>query len=204
MLLSLLTTFVLSATAIASPQPAAPIVISDCPVVAEPQLKDDWDPRSLAGEYRVEWVSDTSNVHKTKRLRLFLWPTSMTDSSIKTGKRPAELDTISHPLFGILVPDVGRFSASRIMQLRQTIDPIFPPVLFLSDRFSRIPDPKHYWNALLLGTISNRRDAMGGLDGAGIGMWVRQVTTSGFRGTFEPWGIVIDDRGHYCAERRRR
>jgi hypothetical protein len=202
MALSFLTTFGLIATIISVL--ATPLAVaSDCPVVAKPQLTDEWDPRSLAGEYRVEWFSDTSNVRKTKRLRLFLWPTSMLDSSVKTGKRPGESDTVSHPLFGILVRDIGHFSASRIRQLRQSIDPIFPPVLFLSDRFSRVPDPTHYWNALLLGTISNRRDSMGGFDGAGIGMWVRQVTTGGFRGTFEPWGIVMDDRGYYCAERVR-
>jgi len=172
-----------------------------CAGVEEPALSREWDPRSMAGQHRIQWVSDTGMQMRTSSLRLFLWKTSMRDSSPSTHIHPAVGDTVLHPLYGVLVPDTGSFPRARVERLRAAIDPIFPPVLLLA-RVSTSPKvPVRDWTVLLVGTVGNRRDDVVVLDGAGLGMWVRQADSNQFRGFFEPWGIVVDDKGHYCAQR---
>lgn len=105
-----------------------------------------------------------------------------------------------HPLYGLMVSDSGTFTKDRIEKLQAEVDRIYPSVLLLA-RTSNDPKAPRYWTALLLGTEGNRRDGVAVLDGAGIAMWVRDANTSGFTGTFEPWGIAIEDKGHYCAQR---
>jgi hypothetical protein len=63
------------------------------------------------------------------------------------------------------------------------------------------PMPERFWTVLVIGTVSNRRDGAMITDGAGLGMWIKEADAKGFRGTFDPWGIVVDDKGHYCAQR---
>jgi hypothetical protein len=176
-------------------------ISQSCPRIEESGLSAEWDPRGMAGEYRVQWVSDTGAQSHTSKLRLFLWKTSMLDSSPHTHTHPAPGDTDLHPLYGVIVPDEGLFTRSRVERLRAGTDPMSPPVLLLARR-SRSPKvPPRDWTVLLIGTVGNRRDDAMILDGAGLGMWVRQVGPDGFKGFFEPWGIVVDDKGHYCARR---
>lgn len=125
----------------------------------------------------------------------------MLDSSPHTHIHPAAGDTGLHPLYGLIVPDEGAFTPSRVEQFRTAIDPIYPPLLLLAWR-SRSPNvPPRDWTVLLIGTVGNRRDDAMMLDGAGLGMWVRQAEPDEFRGFFKPWGIVVDDEGYYCARR---
>ena len=182
----------------ASPAPVARV---PCPTVTESLLTANWNPRSLAGQFRVEWVSDTGSTPRTQRLRLFLWPTSMSDSSIRRHKSPTPGDTAIHPLYGVMVPDTGLFSPARIAQLRSGVDPIYPPVLLITMVSKNPRMPARYWTVLVIGTVANRRDGVMLTDGAGLGMWVRDSEPSGFRGTFSPFGIGSDDKGHYCAQR---
>lgn len=123
----------------------------------------------------------------------------MGDISSSTHGAPAAGDTALHPLYGLMVPDSGTFTKTWIDKLKARVDRIYPPVLMLAQTSTQ--SPVRYWTALLIGTVGNRRDGVGVLDGAGIGMWIRDANTSGFTGTFEPWGIAIDDKGHYCAQR---
>jgi hypothetical protein len=166
-----------------------------CAIPAKWNLKADWNPRTLAGEYRVVWVSDTGSRRRAERLRLFLWRASMRDVSVKTHKHPPQSDTLTHPLYGDIVPDSGVFTKERVRALKNAIDPIYPPVLVESARGT---------TKLLVGTVGNARDGTIGRDGGGIGMWVKEIDQNGFRGTFEPWGIVVEDKGHYCAIREKR
>jgi len=122
--------------AVTSPAP-------DCAPPRESTLPADWNPRSMAGEYRVEWVSDAGSQRHTSRFHVILWKTSMLDSSRGADIRPA----------------------------------------------------------LLLRTVGNRRDGVMVLDGAGLGAWIRQASDSGLSGSFEPWGIISDDEGRFCARR---
>ena len=184
-----------------NPSTAATALAQRCAAIKKSGLSRDWDPTGMAGEYRVQWVSDTGTQPRTSTRHLFLWKTSMLDSSPRTHTHPAPGDTALHPLYGVILPDTGRFTRSRIDQLRAAIDPIYPPVLLLAPLSRDSEVPAREWTILLLGTVGNRRDDVVVLDGAGLGMWVRQADSGGFRGFFKPWGIVVDDRGHFCARR---
>jgi hypothetical protein len=185
------------------PVSANPVSSIPCPVVTDSDLTADWNPLTLGGEYRVEWMRETGEHVSTDRLRLFLWQTSMRDSSTreKTGAAPG--DTATHPLYGVMVRDTGAFTSARVGQLRAAVDPIYPPVLLIAHLTKNSPLPDRYWTALLVGTSGNRRDGVRVTDGVGVGMWVRQADANGFRGTFGPWGIALTEKGHYCAERVR-
>jgi hypothetical protein len=100
-----------------------------------------------------------------------------------------------------MVEDTGTFSPARIAELRARIDPIYPPVLLIAMAIKNPPMAERFWTVLVIGTVSNRRDGAMITDGAGVGMWIREADAGGFRGTFDPWGIVVDDEGHYCAQR---
>jgi hypothetical protein len=106
-----------------------------------------------------------------------------------------------HPLYGVMVRDTGSFSSARIAQLRAGVDPIYPPVLLIAMVSKNPQMPNRYWTVLVIGTVANRRDGVMSTDGAGLGMWVRDSDSNGFRGTFRPFGIASDDKGHYCAQR---
>ncbi len=185
------------------PASANPIGSIPCPVVTESNLTADWIPTTLSGEFRVELVAETGARPRTDRLRLFLWQTSMRDSSIREKQGAAPGDTATHPLYGVMVRDSGAFTAIRVSQLRAAVDPIYPPVLLIALLTRNSPLPVRYWTALLVGTSQNRRDGVRVTDGVGVGMRVGQADARGFRGTFGPWGIALTEKGHYCAERVR-
>jgi hypothetical protein len=172
-----------------------------CQRVDRATLTAEWDPLSIVGEYRIQWISIADKPPRTSRLRLFLWKTSMRDSSTKEHKVPALDDTVMHPIYGTLVPDSGKFSKDRVARLRSEIDPMYPPVLLMTRSSRKSPTRSNEWTVLLLDTVGNRRDDVVALDGGGTGMWIRDADANGFRGTFEPWGIVMDDKGYYCARR---
>jgi len=178
-----------------------------CTTVTEASVETGWEPRAMAGEYRVQWVVDSSGypprtAPRTEHLRLFLWPTSMNDSSPRAHLRPAPNDTVAHPLYGLMVVDSGEFDRKRIQQLRSNIDPIYPPILLLTGPMRSIGVGAA--GVLLWETVGNRRDGVRSLDGTGMGMWVTQANKNGFRGRFDRWGIALTDKGHFCAFRFRR
>jgi hypothetical protein len=80
-------------------------------------------------------------------------------------------------------------------ELRNSTDPIYPPVLMESQPRGAA--------VLLRETINNRRDGQMGMDGGGVGMLISDADDHGFRGTFEPWGMVTGYQGYYCATRVR-
>ena len=162
-----------------------------------------WDPRDLAGEYRITWVSDAAPATAQWLDRLWLWPTSMRDSSVTQHRSAAPGDTVTHPLYGVMRPDSGRLDESQAKELRETIDPIYPPVLLNVSRsgFAWLPD--NPWAVLLIGTAGNRRDGTLSLDGVGMGMRILEANAQGFRGNFGRWGIAMTDSGHFCAQRMR-
>jgi hypothetical protein len=184
-------------TAASLPHPLA------CESLPRAGAKPGWDPQALAGEYRVTWVSEAGPAPAQWRDRLWLWPTSMRDSSIVEHQAPIAGDTATHPLYGMTQPDTGRFDASHVRALRQAIDPIYPPVLLLTSAngFAWLPD--NPWAVLLLGTAGNRRDGIRVTDGVGMAMRILESNAQGFRGNFGRWGIALTDRGHFCAERIR-
>ncbi|MGH7602862.1 MAG: hypothetical protein ACRENK_02570 [Gemmatimonadaceae bacterium] len=162
------------------------------------------DPRAMAGEYRVQWIVDTTGyprraVSRAEHFRLFLWPTSMRDSSSRQHIGPAPNDTVRHPLYGVMVLDSGEFDTERIRQLRAGVDPIYPPVLLLAGPMRSVGVGRA--GVLLWETVGNRRDGVISLDGTGMGMWVMQASANAFAGRFDRWGIALTDSGHFCASR---
>jgi len=162
---------------------------------------------TLAGEYRVTWVTqwEFNSVPGTTQKRLWLWPTSPDDSS-REKQRRAVASRIPTPLYGVLLPDTGRWTDSTIFSLRQTIDPVYPPILMNVLPFDvtrRNPVAMRQTPVLLYETMGNSRDGTSGLDGAGDGLVIREVGPNGFRGIFAPWGIVRRDSGYFCATRVR-
>jgi hypothetical protein len=101
-----------------------------------------------------------------------------------------------------MVPDTGEFNGDRIRQLRSNIDPIYPPVLLRAGPIHSLSVGPA--GVLLLETVGNRRDGVLSLDGTGMGMWVTQANANGFRGSFDRWGVVLTDKGRFCAFRFRR
>jgi hypothetical protein len=180
-----------------SPAPA------HCESLPRGDLSPSWDPRTLAGEYTVTWITDAKPAPVHWRDRLWLWPTSMGDSSLVQHQGPAPSDTAAHPLYGVMRPDTARFDARQVEDLKTAIDPIYPPVLlFTSPRgFKWLPD--NPWAVLLIGTAGNRRDGVRILDGVGMGMRILEANSQGFRGNFGRWGIALTDSGHFCAQRAR-
>jgi hypothetical protein len=176
-------------------------VAQPCSVADSSRLKRDWDPLTLAGQFRVEWIVEAGTKSRTDSLRLFLWKTSMRDSSIRQRKSPAPGDTLAHPLYGVMVRDSGEFNGERIEQLRRAIDPVYPPVLLTARIGNHDQSGDRFWTVLEIDTSDNRRDGVIVTDGVGIGAYVREANQREFRGTFGPWGIVETDRGHYCARR---
>ena len=77
-------------------------------------------------------------------------------------------------------------------------DPVRPGVLVhrAVGQPSQTPPPQYM---LTIGTLANLRDVEGAVDGPGIVMWVRSVTETGFRGTWEPWGAHSGGQGYFCA-----
>jgi hypothetical protein len=152
--------------------------------------------RSLAGVYDLQWhIRAKRGVRRPPQGRLWLWTTSPSDSSLNhPDARPAPNDTLVYPLFGTVVsPTVALTLGDSLLR---TIDPIDPPVIVLTGRHGDPP-------VLLFGTVTTRRAGVMALDGAGIGVWLSHVSAPTMAGTFESWGIALEDSGYLCARRVR-
>ena len=185
------------------PSGASQLYAQVCESTAKSTIAADWDPLTMAGEYRVQWISTSGQRRESARLLLILWKTSMRDSSPKEHKRPAVSDTVTHPLYGVMVRDSGKFTPARIDRMHSAVDPIYPPVLLDAPISKTTRQRMRNWIVLLLDTVGNRRDDVMGEDGGGTGMFVKQIDLDGFKGTFEPWGIIVGEKGYYCARRVR-
>jgi hypothetical protein len=154
------------------------------------------DLRSLAGVYDLEWhVRAKRGARRPPLGWLWLWPTESTDSSSRHPEaRPAPNDTLFYPLFGTVAPPTLSLTAGD--SLLHTIDPIHPPVIVWAEQAGDPP-------VLLIGTVRTRQEGVVALDGAGIGVLLSHLSTSTLAGTFQPWGIVLEDSGYLCARRIR-
>jgi hypothetical protein len=184
---------------------AAPPASSPPPALCESlpraEVNTRWDPRALAGEYQVTWVSDAGRTHAEWQDQLWLWPTSTRDSSIRQHQGVTQGDTATRPLYGAMRPYTASVDASRVRELRQTTDPIYPPVLLYVSPNGLAWLPDNPWAVLLIGTADNRRDGIVVTDGVGMAMRILDANVLGFRGNIGRWGIARTDSGHFCAQR---
>jgi hypothetical protein len=172
-----------------------------CRIDSLTPLPTTFSPRSLAGFYDVQWhPAKNGSQRQHRRERLWLWPTSPSDSSRgSTPIRPAPDDTLTYPLFGTFVAANASVAAGDTLRL--TVDPISPPVMLVAG-WPR--DTTHKtWPALVLlvGTIANREPNLIAMDGLGVGVQVRSLGTNGFEGIYDRWGIAVTDSGYFCAQR---
>ena len=134
---------------------------------------------------------------------LILRPTSTLDRSPKTGARPVRHNPNHVPLYGWTDLDLPSVAApvmldDTLIPLPNSRDPVRPGVLVLIQNWE---DPgRDQQPVLLIGTLSNLRDQVGWEDGPGIALWVRQIDTGGFSGTWGKWGILVGGRGYSCAQ----
>lgn len=80
-----------------------------------------------------------------------------------------------------------------------SVDPLYPGVLVLADRFG-LPHRPRGAPVLLVATASNRRDGTITTDGCGVGLFIRGVRKGMFWGSWREWGIARDGRGWFCLE----
>ena len=159
------------------------------------------NPRLLAGTYDIEWhPTQRGEQRRLRQERLWLWQTTGSDSSTRDGGVKAAVgDTITYPLFGVTFPGTAKDVKSD--SIRQSTDPIFPPVLL------RIGWPRDTtgktWPVLVLlfGTVANREPNLIAADGAGVVVHLDHVGADGFAGTYGPYGLALTDAGFLCARR---
>lgn len=170
-----------------------------------PPVADASASRPLApGDYTLTLTATEGSRAGARTSGLLrLLPTSPDDRSPRIGQRAAS-DLQPAPLYGMAELDWDAVGApmEAVVETGDTLhppstsaDPVYPGVLVLMN-------PQKTESVLVIGTLSNRRDGSGWLDGAGIGLMVRRVDARGFHGTWGHWGIVMDGSGYFCAERR--
>jgi hypothetical protein len=172
-------------------------------------ISPDQSLEALAGRYRLTLVK-TKGVSKPPGSFvgwLYLWRTSERDSSVRTNQRAIPGDTTRNPYFGTTDVDLDAAEAyagepwrGSEAPTRDEIDPVFPPILGHVTRGMYQGRPWLDFD-LAVGSIGNRRDGSLGLDGAGIGLFVRRLDATGLFGYWEPYGIVETGRGYFCAVR---
>ena len=164
---------------------------------------------SLAGAYLLTLVAtEGSRQGARAHGRFWVYPTSAGDRSPRTGRGPAHPDSDVRPYFGATDLDFAAVGAP--MEWSDTLDPpkptsrdpIYPGVLS-----SRLPlldsadAPGVPRFTFMVGTLSNRRDDLVGLDGPGIGLFVQEASAEGITGRWGPWGRKYDGRGYFCLRR---
>jgi hypothetical protein len=182
----------------AAPAPK-PVVLPPCRLVDKSTLTAEWDPRSLAGQYIVEWITQTDSASHSTRFRILLWPTSMNDSSPRRHTKN-RVDTTIAPIYGTTARDSGIFTPKRIEALRAKTDPIYPELLLAAPVFKDPNVAPRFWTVLMMGP-QNMRDGGFVTDGTATAMFIQAADANGFRGNFKPGGFGPPDRGYFCAWR---
>lgn len=178
----------------------------DCaPSTQSTSLPGSPDPHGLAGHWRVAAIAQ-GPLHPGKRTtgELWLWRSLASDSSRRTGVRAVARDTLTRPLYGattLRLWDVTAVPSPGEVAVRDTVDPVYPPVLVTVHR-GILSEGTPWTNiALWVESVVNRRDGVLVLDGAGFVLFLTDVDSNRFLGAWGPAGIVVADTGYFCATR---
>jgi hypothetical protein len=158
------------------------------------------------GNYRVRLIATHgSKTGSAVTGSLWLRRTGAGDVSPTTGdKPPREEDRRRIPLYGALEAPLELVGApidhsGKSAPHPRSGDPIRPGVLVhIIDWDTRYPKGTP---VLTVGSLSNLRTGELGTDGPGIAMWVHAVDDAGFSGRWGEWGLLVDGRGYFCADR---
>jgi hypothetical protein len=179
-----------------------------CDSVADTLLEQHQSLEGLESRYRLVFVKRDSvrTAARTLTGYLYLWRTSPRDSNAK-GQKPPASDAARSFYFGTTDlnleaadADFTGFWRKVHNPKRSDLDPIHPPILGIVHRGSDVNKPwLLFW--LAIGTLMNRRDGGGGLDGMGVVLDVKRIDSRGFAGIWDRGGIVQTGRGYFCAYR---
>jgi hypothetical protein len=184
---------------------------SRCDPVPDTLLAANQSVEGLEATYRLVLVKTDSVRLPNGRFEgaLYLWRTSPSDSS-RDGRRPGRIDSLFSVYFGTTDVDLdateayahyyGDFWRTTHNPKRADVDPIRPPILGHVFRGVYNGQPGQIF-ALAIGSVGNNRATGGGLDGMGIGLFVKRITRQGFFGTWGPYGIIKTGSGYFCAFR---
>jgi hypothetical protein len=160
----------------------------------------DTAARIAAGRYVLTLVAADGSARPARAHGpLWLHATSDADRSPRTGRGPAPVPGVQEYLYGAVSLDFRRIGAPVQREAGDTItpvptstDPIRPGVLVSRSNRGTV---------VLISTLGNMRDSRHWLDGAGIGLHVRQVSRDQVSGIWSGWGIVPSRQGFFCAAR---
>jgi hypothetical protein len=185
----------------ASPAPAQQAAHPSCEPA--PPHRQRADTVLASGDYTLTLVT-TRGLKAGSQATGSLWlnRTSPSDRSPKTGRRPAPSNQNGVPLYGAADLDFERVGApvfrdDALVPLPESRDPVRPGVVVLVQNWQSDTLPRGL--VLVIGSLTNRRDDEGWLDGPGIGLWVRSTRDHDFFGTWSEFGIIRGGEGHFCA-----
>lgn len=174
----------------ASPQECAPVA-TELPATSTAE--------ALAGEYQLRLVA-TSGRRSGSAVEGRLKLQSQLDSLRHRRRLGGAADsTVRHPLYGSTEVDLGAVDAV-LVGSTSSLDPMQPGVLVM-ERHERAGQTPHAEIVMRLGSDANRRDRQR-VDGGYTALRVRQLSATGFSGT---WASGIQSErsaGYFCAVRK--
>ena len=184
------------------PQTDRPIQLTTCLATSEQEFPGR-GARLRVGVYGLTLIATTGpRTGSSATGILKLRPAKASDKSPVTGHHPVRFNPREQMLIGSAMLDFAAVAApvgadDTLIPPPSSEDPVRPGVLVLMENWQF--RSAHKVPVLLIGTLDNRRDEEGWLDGPGIGLWVRKITDSTFSGTWGNWGILAGGAGTFCA-----
>ena len=172
----------------ATPEECAPITS---------QLPAESSAEGIAGEYQLRLVATSgakagSTVDGALRLR-------PQEGKLRYRSGPAADSSVIHPVYGAAELDLEAVDAVEVGSISSS-DPTVPGVLVI-ERHERAGQTPRAEITIRLGSEANRRDRQR-VDGGYTALRVRQVTSSGFAGSWASGVLRERSSGYFCAIRK--
>jgi len=183
-------------------QPDSQSQVSKC-LATSPSAVPNRGVRLRPGTYRLTLIATAGlRTGSSSTGILELRRATAQDRSPLTGHRPVRFNPREQLLIGSVTLDFAAVAApigtdDTLIPSPSSTDPVRPGVLVLMQNWQSRSAPQT--PVLLIGTLGNRRDEEGWLDGPGIGLWARSIADSAFSGTWDNWGILSGGSGTFCA-----
>jgi hypothetical protein len=153
----------------------------------------------IGGEYQLRLIATSgSKVGSTVDGTLRLQPQT---GELRYRARPGADSSVVHPLYGAAELDLGAVDAVQVGSIAST-DPSAPGVLVI-EQHERAGQTPRAEITLRLGSEANRRDRQR-VDGGYTALRVRELSPSGFSGTWASGVLRERSAGYFCAIRKDR
>ena len=164
------------------------------PVTSE--LPAESSGEGIGGDYRLRLVATSgAKVGSTVDGRLRLQPQT---GPLRYRSRAGTDSSVVHPMYGAAELDLGAIDAVQVGSI-SSIDPAEPGVLVI-ERHERAGQTPRAEITLRLGSEANRRDRQR-VDGGYTALRVRELSPSGFSGTWASGVLRERSAGYFCAVR---